>query len=95
MKVQWESCDFSYKCPSYPYLCDRCWKGKVHILYGIRLNLAINNHPRTIFITLLHEFLEFVFLKLRLRPFHTFLDKIDKGKEEKTSEAVEILKWMK
>lgn len=78
MKVEWEFCNFAWKCPYFGYECNECWKGKAHLKHGIRINMAIASKKRTVIITLFHEFLEYMFLKFHLRTFHKILDAIDK-----------------
>ena len=82
MKIEWEICDFRDTCCSWPYGCDRCWKGKVHHQKGIiRLNFAIAGYPITIMVTVLHEMLHLLFFRLKIPFLHKLLDSVDGGEE--------------
>lgn len=80
VNVSWEPycCgDFYRKCPSWPYGCAKCWKGRQKE-GDIQLNVAIAGKTVTTILTLGHEFLHFLIYKLHIPTvFNKMLDRID------------------
>jgi hypothetical protein len=79
LRVSWElyPCDdLHYKCPSFPYDCDKCSKGRYRN-GEIRLHITIAGKTLTIIATLGHEFIHFILDKLHTpRLLHKILDEI-------------------